>query len=152
MKDWLLKVNSTPQDIIKKLDAAFGSGNAFVYKKDHDKNDSLIFNIRKRILYLHQFLHRNRIIVNGTILNSVSENETDVAISFKQNYLITSHIFILFGLGLFTLILGINSSSPMIILGGILLVTGIILWIASKKKLENDTQKFKSLISEILVF
>ena len=38
----------------------------------------------------------------------------------------------------------------MYLLGGIVIVVGIVLWIALQRKLERDTQKYETLISEIL--
>lgn len=151
MKAWNFKVKSNPQEIIKKLDSTLGSVDGFVFNMDHDKNDSVIFNVRKRVLYPDQILHRNRIIVNGKMLKTDTENETDVAISFTKPFVITLTLSIFFGLGfLIVLISGIKSSTYMLIPAGIFLVIGIVLSIAVKKKFEKDIQEYKTLISEIL--
>jgi len=145
-------VRNNPQEIIKKLDSALGSGDGFVFNADHDKNDSLRFSFRKRVLYPHQILHRNRISVNGRILGTDTENDTDVEVSFTQHFLITFNIFIFLGLGLFALILGIGGNSSALILGGISIAVGIVFWIAANNKFEKDLQKYKTLIAEILEF
>jgi hypothetical protein len=152
MKKWNFKVKSNPQEIINKLDISLGSVAGFVFNTGHDKNDSVIFNMRKRVHYPDQILHRNRIIVNGKILKTDAENETDVEIYFKQHYLMTLIIYIniFFGLGLIATIPGISSNASMYIPGGILVAVGIVLWIALQKKFEKDIQKYKTLISEIL--
>ena len=152
MKAWNFKVKSNPQEIIKKLDSTLGSVDGFVFNMDHDKNDSVIFNVRKRVLYPDQILHRNRIIINGKMLKTDTENKTDVEISFTQHPFITVNISIFLGLGLFAIILAIGSSASMYIPGGILLAVGIVFWIAVQKKFEKDIQKYKTLISEILEF
>ena len=150
MKVWNFKVKSNPQEIIKKLDSTLGSVDGFVFNINHDKNDSVIFNVRKRILYPDQILHRNRIIVKGKMLKTDTKNKTDVEISFTQPFVITLILFILLGLGLFAIILGISSSASTYIPGGILLALGIVFWIAVQKKFVMDIQKYKTLISEIL--
>lgn len=150
MKAWNFKVKSNPQQIFKKLNSTLGSADGFVFNMDHDKNDSVIFNVRKRVIYPDQILHRNRIIVNGKMLKTDTKNETDVEISFTQPIVITLILFIFFGLGVFAIIVGISSSASTYIPGGILLAVGIIFWIAVQKKFEMDIQKYKILISEIL--
>jgi hypothetical protein len=97
---------------------------------------------------------QNWTIVNGELLKIDTENKTNVEISFNHHFLIRLIIFthIFLGLGLLIAIIsGINSNASMYILGGILLALGIILWIAIQRKFEKDIQKYKSLISEILV-
>ncbi len=153
MKKWNFKVKSNVQEIIKKLDATLGSVDGFVFNINNDKNDSVIFNMRKRVHYLSQILHVNRITVNGKILKTDTKNETNVEISFTQHFLVTLIIFthMLLGFGLLiTIISGIISSASIYISGGLLLAVGIVLWIAVQKKFEKDIQKYKTLISEIL--
>ncbi len=153
MKKWNFKVKSNVQEIIKKLDATLGSVDGFVFNINNDKNDSVIFNMRKRVHYLSQILHVNRITVNGKILKTDTKNETNVEISFTQHFLVTLIIFthMLLGLGLLIAIIsGIISSASIYISGGLLLAVGIVLWIAVQKKFEKDIQKYKTLISEIL--
>lgn len=54
MKAWNFKVKSNPQEISKKLDSALGSVDGLVFNMNHDKNDSVTFKVRKRILYAYQ--------------------------------------------------------------------------------------------------
>lgn len=152
MEKWNFKVKSKPQEIINKLNSALESFDGFVFNIDHAKNDSVLFNLRKRVIYPDQILHRNRIIVNGKILKTDIENETDVEISFTQHFLMTWTIFIFFVLCLVAIISIIYSPASMYIPGGILLAVGILLWIALHKKFEKDIQNYKTLISEILEF
>jgi hypothetical protein len=110
--------------------------------------------VRKRGLYAFQIILLNRIIVNGKILKTDTENETDVEISFTQDVLTKLIMFIniFFGLGLSltALISGINSNSYMLIAGGILITIGIALWFDVQQRFERNIQKYKTLISEIL--
>jgi hypothetical protein len=153
MKRWNFKVKSNVQEIIKKLDSTFGSDDGFVFNIDNGKNDSETFKVRKRGLYAFQIMFVNKIIVNGNILKTDTENETNIEISFTQYFLwkfiIFTHMFL--GLGfLIAIISGISSNAYMYIPGGILIAVGIVLSIAVKKKFEKDIQEYKTLISEIL--
>jgi len=152
MKKWNLKVKGNPQEIINKLDSALKSFGGYIFNTDQDKSDTIIFNFRKPIKYPDQILHRNRTIVNGKILKTGTENETDVEISFTQHFFMIMTVFsiILFGLVLIVIIPRISSGASMFILVGILLAVGIVLWVALQKKFEKDIQKYKTLISEIL--
>ena len=153
MKKWNLKVKGNPQEIINKLDAALKSFGGFIFNIDHDKkSDTVAFKIRKPIKYPDQILHRNRTIVNGKIFKTETENLTDIEISFTQHFFMTLTVFsvILLGLVLVVTIPKISSGASIFLLEGILLVLGIILWIAVQKKFERDIQKYKTLISEIL--
>jgi hypothetical protein len=154
MQEWNLKVKSNVQEIIKKLEATLGYVDGFVFNIDNDKNDSVTFKVRKRGLYAFQIILLNRIIVNGKILKTDTENETDVEISFTQDVLTKLIMFIniFFGLGLSltALISGINSNSYMLIAGGILITIGIALWFDVQQRFERNIQKYKTLISEIL--
>lgn len=150
MKKWNFKVKSNPQEVINKLNSTLGSNDGFVFNIDQGKNDSAIFNMRKRVHYPDQILHRNRIIVNGKVLITDIENETIVEISFTQHLVMILTVYISFGLGLFAIISGIISSVSMYIPGGILLAVGIVLWITFQNKFEKDIQKYKIFISEIL--
>lgn len=152
MKAWNFKAKSNPKEISDKLESALGSVDGFVFNMDHDKNDSVLFNFRKRVIFPSQILHRNRIIVNGKILKTATENETEVEISFRQHILITLNTAIFFGLGLFAIILGIGGKAFAYIPGGILLVVGFIFWLAAREKFEKDLKKYKALISEIIEF
>ena len=153
MKKWSFKVKSNVQEIIKKLDSTFGSDDGFVFNIDNGKNDSVTFKVHKRGLYAFYLMFVNKIIVNGKILKTDAENETNIEISFTQYFLwkliIFTHMFL--GLGfLIAIISKISSSAYMYILGGILLAVGIVLWITVQKKFKKDVQEYKTLISEIL--
>jgi len=153
MKKWNFKVKSNIQEIIKKLDSTLGYADGFVFNIDNGKNDSVTFKVRKRGLYAFYLVFINKIIVNGKILKTDTENETNIEISFTQYFLwkliIFTHMFL--GLGfLIAIFSGISSSASLYILGGILLAVGIVLWIAVQKKFEKDIQEYKTLISEIL--
>ena len=153
MKKWNFKVKSNIQEIIKKLDSTLGSADGFVFNIDNGKNDSVTFKVRKRGLYAFYLVFINKIIVNGKILKTDTENETNIVLSFTQYFLwkliIFTHMFL--GLGfLIAIFSGISSSASLYILGGILLAVGIVLWIAVQKKFEKDIQEYKTLISEIL--
>ncbi len=153
MKKWNLKVKNNPKEIGKKLESALGSVNGFVFNMGHDKNNPVTFKLRKRVLYAWYMIFQNWTTVNGRLLKMNTENKTNVEISFNQHFLIKLIIFTHLFLGLallFAIILGINSSAFIYIIGGILLVIGIVLWIAVQKKFEKDIQKYKTLISEIL--
>ncbi len=153
MKKWNFKVKSNVQEIIKKLDSTFGSADGFVFNIDNGKNDSVTFKVRKRGLYAFYLMFINKIIVNGKILKTDTENETNIEISFTQYFLWKLIIFtsMFLGLGfLIVIISGISGNTFMYILGGILLALGIVLSIAVQKKFEKDIQEYKTLISEIL--
>ncbi len=150
MKAWNFNVKSNPQKIIKKLHSALGSVDGFVFNMNHDKNDSVTFKVRKRSLNYLNFIRENQIIVNGKILKTDTENETDIEISFTQHFLTILYVSFFWSLGLFAIIFGINSRATMYIYGGILLAIGIALWIDVRKNSERNIQKYKTLISEIL--
>jgi len=153
MKAWNLKVKNNPIEIGKKLESTLGSLNGFVFDLDNDKQNSITFKMRKRILYAWYMVFHNWTIVKGKLLKTDTENETNVEISFTQHFLITLIIFTHMFLGLcflFAIISGTSSSASMYILGGILLAVGIVLGIAIQKKIKKDIQKYKTLISEIL--
>ena len=155
MEEWNFKVKSSVQEIIKKLDSSFGSADGFDFNIDKGKNESVIFKVNKRGLYAFYLMFVNKIIVNGKILKTDTENETNIEISFAQYFLWKLIIFtyIFLGLGfLIVLISGIRSSAYMLIPTGIFLVLGIVLSIAVQKKFEKDIQEYKTLISEILEF
>lgn len=152
MKAWNFKAKSNIQEIVKKLNSAFGLDGRFVFKMGHDKNDSVTFKVRKRILYSSPLIIlNNNIIVNGRILKTDTEKETDVRISFTQHILSPSYVFIHFGFALCLIILGIVSSAIVyILIAGILLAIGIVLWFDAQKKTKGNIQQYKTLISEVL--
>ena len=152
MKKWNFKVKSNVQEIIKKLDATL-SDDGFVFNIDNDKNDSVTFKVRKRGLYAFTMMSTNKIIVNGNILKTDTENETNMEISFTQYFLMKLLIFfnMFLGLGyLIAIISGISSSAFMYIPLVIILAVGIALRITVQKKFKKDIQEYKKLISDIL--
>jgi len=152
MKNWNLKVKSNVQEIIKKLESTLGV-DGFVFNIDNDKNDSVTFKVRKRPQWSHSLMLYNKIIVNGKILETDTENETNIEISFTRYFLTKLILFftMVLGLGyLIGVILGIVSDTAMSIVFGIYLVIGVGLWISIQKKFKKDIQEYKILISEIL--
>ncbi|TAJ12628.1 DUF423 domain-containing protein [Marinilabiliaceae bacterium JC017] len=152
METWNFKVKSNPQEIIKKLHSALGSGDGFVFNMDHDNNDSVTFKVRKRVIYPFQILLDNKIVVNGKILKTDTENETDVEISFVHHFFTIVYISMFIGLGLLAIILGISSSVSMSITGGLLIAVGIVFWIDVQRKSKRYIQNYKTLISKTLEF
>lgn len=151
MKVWNLKVKSDSQDIIKKLNSAFGSGNGFVLDLDSDNYNSVTFKVRKRILYAFQTVLRNHIIAKGKIRSTETENETDVEISFKQHFLNKLEVSVFLFLGLLAIIFGIFKSNPTAsISGGILIGVGIVLLVFVQKQFSKNIQEYKNLFSEVL--
>ncbi len=153
MKTWNFKVNSNPKEISKKLESALGIVDGFVFKINQEKNNSISFKVRKRVLYAWYMAFQNWTIVNGELLKNDTENKTNVEIIFNQHFLIRlivfTHIFL--GLGfLIAIISGTSSNASMYIVGGILLAIGFVLWNAVQKKFRKDIQKYKIIISEIL--
>lgn len=149
MKNWKYKVQSSPQEVLKKLESTLVSAAGFDFNVG---SDSASFKIRKPVKYPDQILHRNRLIVNGKMINTNTEKETDIEISFAQDFYMKMTVFsiIIFGGMLIALISKISSGAIMYLLQGLVLVVGTVLWIALQRKLENDTQKYKTLISDIL--
>lgn len=155
MKQWNFKIKNNPKDIVEKLESSLRPVDGFVLNIKKEKNDSLAFRLRKRGLYAFQVLFQNRIIVNGKIIKTNTKNKTDLEISFTQDYLtkLIIFIFITSGLGLCltAIISETNDNSYMLIIGGILLIIGIALWFDINRRFEKNIQKYKKLISEILV-
>jgi hypothetical protein len=149
MRTWTFKVLSSSKEVIEKLESTFGSVDGSVFKTQNG-SDSLKFNFRKRVLYPDQILHRNRVIVNGVMRKTNVENETNVEITFRQHIVLMLTVSTWFIGGLFALVLGLSGSPSAYIPGVILLVIGIVFWIAVQKKFEKDTEKYKILITEIL--
>jgi len=153
MKKWNFKVESNPKQISTKLESALKPVAGFVFDLNHDKNDSITFKLRKRILYAWYLLINNSIILNGKISKSSSKNDTEVEITFTQHFLskliIFTHVFI--GLGLLIVILsGVSSKSYFFIAGGVSLGIGILSWFAVQKRFNKNVQEYKTLISDIL--
>lgn len=147
-------MKKSPKEISDKLETELGSIGGFVFNKSYGENNSLTFKVRKRILFAWYWAFQNWTIVNGELLKNDVENTTNVQITFYQHWLIRLIVLthIILGLGfLIAVISGINGNAFMYILGATLLVLGIILWIAIQRKFQKDTQKYKSLITEIFV-
>lgn len=153
MKAWSFNAESNPTDISKKLESKLGSDNGFVFSVDNDTKKSITFKIRKQILYGWYWAYQNWTIINGKLLKIDTEDKTHVEIYFNQHFLIRlimfTHIFLGLGL-LIAIISGISNSNSLYIFGGIILVLGVFLWVTLQRKFEKDTQKYKTLISEIL--
>ncbi len=155
MEPWNFKVKSNPKQISKKLQSALESVSGMVFDMSHEKNNSITFKVRKRILYAWYMIFQNYVIVNGKLSKTDTENETNVEISFTQHFLMTMIIFttIFSGLGFLILIISETSSGAyMYIIGGILLLLGIVLWFDVQKRFDRKAQEYKTLISEILAF
>ena len=153
MKAWNFKVKSNPKEISKNIESALGSVNGFVFNINYDKNNSITFKMRKRILYAWYLFFLNSIVINGKLSKTDIENETDVEISFNQHFLWKLVIFtdILVGLAiLITVISGENNNASMYLIGTIILAVGVILWIRVQKKYERNIQEYKTMISDIL--
>jgi len=149
MKNWKYKARSNRQEIIEKLRSALVPAGGFVFNGNEDSGS---FKIRKPVKYPDQILHRNRVVVNGRVLNGETEYEANVEVSFAQDLYMKMTVFsiIAFGCILIALISRSSDGAIMYLLGGIVLAVGFLLWMALNKKLERDTQKYKTLIAEIL--
>ena len=147
-------IKNNTKNISEKLESALRTVDGFVLNIKKVKNDSLAFRLRKRGLYAFQVIFQNKIIVNGKIIKTNTKNETDLEISFTQDFLtkLILFIFILSGLGLslIAIISKTNNNSYMLIVGGILLIIGIALWVDINRRFEKNIQKYKALISGIL--
>lgn len=152
MEKWALKVKGNTQEIINKLNSALESADGFVYNMNQDKDDSAVFNMHKRVKYPDQILHRNRVNVNGKIIQTDTNNETGLEIIFSQHIFmkLTVWSIIISGLGLIAIISRMSINPSMYILAGILLAVGIIFWFTLQQKFAKDIQKYKTFISEIL--
>lgn len=155
MRAWNFKVKSNPEAIGDKLESSLGSYDGLVFNMDSDKNNSVTFKVRKKILYAWYMLFLNYIIVKGKLSKTAIKNETNVEIIFTLHFLmaliIFTYVLLFFGL-LITIILGINNSLLMFVTGVILLAVGLLLWIEFQKRTDNKVQEYKTLISEILQF
>jgi hypothetical protein len=96
---------------------------------------------------------QNWTVVNGQLSNNNSENETNVTISFNQHFLIRLIIYTHIILGLcfiLALLASSKNDASTYIFGGLIISLGIIIWIATNKKIKKDAEKYKGLISETL--
>lgn len=142
-------MQSSPQAIITKIESALTAAGGFVV----DVNaESASFNIRKPVRYPDQILHRNRMIVNGKIRHQSTENVSDVEISFSQDFYMKMTVFsmVVFAGILIALISKASSGAIMYLLGALVLIVGVVMWMALQKKLEKDALRYKELVGEIL--
>ncbi len=149
--EWSFKVGSNPTEVSKKLQSSFGTVDGLVFNMN--KNNSMTFRLRKRILYAWYAKYQNWTVANGKLLKRDTDNNTNVEISFNQHFLIQAIIFLhlFLGLGLLIgIISGINTNSYMYIPMVILLFIGAVLWFSMKRKFKKDVQNFKALISDVL--
>ena len=93
MKVWNFYVQSNPKEISKKLESALRPVDGFVLQINHDKNNSVTFKLRKRILYIWYILFQNMTLVNGKLSKSATDNKTAVEISFNQPFLVKLILF-----------------------------------------------------------
>ncbi|MGB3149251.1 MAG: DUF423 domain-containing protein [Maribacter sp.] len=153
MKKWNFKIKNSPKENSQKLKSALETVNGLVFNLGYDKNNAVTFKMRKRVLYAWYWMFQNWTTVSGKLLKMNSRNKTNVEIYFNQHLLIRLIVFTNMFLGLallIAIITGISKGMYMFIFSGILLVLGIILWIALQKKFEKDIQNYKTLISKIL--
>ncbi len=153
MKEWNFQVKSSPKEVSKKLDSSLGARNLFVLNLSYGKQDSVKFKLRKRVLLAFELISQNNIIVNGKIIKTEAENQTDVKIFFTlhplSKLLLYSH-FVLGLLFLAAMTLQINSSSYNLIIGGLLLIIGVLYKLHLQKVFNKHVQEYKTLISEVL--
>ncbi|PKP51939.1 MAG: hypothetical protein CVT92_11155 [Bacteroidetes bacterium HGW-Bacteroidetes-1] len=150
MKNLSFKINKEPQQIIEQLKSEISKSGTFTLNIKEEENEILSFNLRKRIQFGEQILHRNLVIVKGEISRIDRENCSKVDISFKQNPLVIISKIILFGLGLISILTGFLSSTSFIIPGIILLAIGFILWFSLNKSFKDNSEKYRVLLSELL--
>ncbi|WP_242132287.1 DUF423 domain-containing protein [Aestuariivivens marinum] len=153
MEKWHFKAKNNPKEISKKIESALELIKGLVFKMNYDKNNSITFRVRKRILYPWYLFFLNSIVVNGKLLKTKRENETLVEVSFNQHFLwklvIFTDIFVGFGI-LIILILQEDFNVFMSIFGTLFFAVGVLLWISIQKKRERNIQEYKTLFSEIL--
>jgi hypothetical protein len=152
MKAWRFKLKRSPIEMGEKLESELNSIGGFVFNMNHKNKNSVTFRIRKRILYAWYMAFQNWTVVKGVLMNNDTENETHVKITFNQHFLIwliiSTHVILVIGF-VISIISGINVNTSAYILVGILLISGIVLWLAIQRKFEKDVQKYKSLMTEI---
>ena len=117
-----------------------------------EKNESVTFKVRKRILYAWYMAFQNWTVVKGELLKNDTENMTNVEITFNQHFFIKlilfTHIILVLGF-LIALLSGTNLNATIYIIGGTVISVGIVLWIALQRKFEKDIQNYKSLFTDI---
>ena len=150
MKNWSHKIKKDPQQIIEQLKSGISKSGAFTLNITEKEKEILSFNLRKRIQFGEQILHRNLVIVTGRIYRIDHENCSKVDFEFKQNPIVVISKIILFGLGLISILTGFLSSTLFIIPGIVLLAIGFILWLFLNKKFKANSEKYRVLLSELL--
>jgi hypothetical protein len=153
MKKWNFQIKSSPKEVSKRLESSLGGAKRFVFHMIYDEEKSVKFKIRKRMLLAFEINAQNNIIVNGKILKTAARNGSDVEVSFTHHTFSKLLIFIHVILGvavLAALVLEASRESYMYIVGGILLITGFLLWVQLQKNFEKNVQEYKKLISEVL--
>jgi hypothetical protein len=153
MKKWNFKLNNNPKAVSKNIESSLGTVNGFVFNINHDKNNSITFKMRKRILYAWYLFYINSIVVQGKLSKTAIENETDVEISFNQHFLWKLVIFTDMFVGLAILITffsGENSSPYLYLMAVAILAVGVILWIRIQKNYERNINEYKKMISKAL--
>lgn len=153
MKTWNFQINKSTSEISRKIESSLGLAKSFVYNRNNEKDDSVKFRIRKRLLYPWYLFYVNSIVVKGTLSKTDIENESDVKISFRQHFLWRLVIFTDAVVGLAILITATqwgNNRFAMFLTGTIILGIGILLGLRVQKKYHHDIKEYKSLISGIL--
>jgi hypothetical protein len=152
MKAWSFTLENSPKEINETLQSEFNSIGGFVFNSNPENNSSVTFKVRKRMLYVWYMQFQNWTIVKGELVKNDTEERTHVEITFSQHFFIklilSTHIILVLGF-LIAIISGINTNPAMYILGGTVLVLCVVLWIALERKFEKDSQKYKSLITDI---
>ncbi|MCM5663999.1 DUF423 domain-containing protein [Galbibacter mesophilus] len=153
MKKWNFKIKSNPKELGEKIESSLNSVNGLVFNLDCDKNDSINFKIRKRILYPWHLFFLNSLVVNGKLSKTKIENESNVEISFNQHFLWVAVILADMILGLSLLIVVVSGKDNNVytyLIGTLILAIGVILWIRTQRKYEQNIQEYKILISQVL--
>jgi hypothetical protein len=152
MKAWQFKLKKSPLEISEKIETKLKNIGRFVFNINNENNKSVTFKIRKRALYGWYMAFQNWTVVKGELLNDDAENVTRVKITFNQHFFIrlilATHIILAFGF-LIALSPEIGNNTPLLILLGTLLILGIVLGFAIQQKFKRDTQKYKSLLTEL---
>jgi hypothetical protein len=152
MRAWRFKLKSSPKEISESLEFELKSIGGFVFDMNLEKNNSVTFKVRKRILYAWYMAFQNWTVVKGELLKNDTENKTNVEITFNQHFFIKlivfTHIILVLGF-LIALLSGTNLNATIYIIGGTVLAVGIVLWIALQRKFDKDIQNYKSLFTDI---
>ncbi|QLE00348.1 DUF423 domain-containing protein [Galbibacter sp. BG1] len=153
MTKWNFKLKNSPKKLGEKIDSSLNTVNGLVFHLNRDKNESINFKIRKRILYPWYLFFLNSLVVNGKLSKTKIENESNVEISFKQHFLWIAVILADMILGLSLLIVTVSGKDNNVytyLIGTLILAIGVILWIRTQRKYEQNIQEYKTLISQVL--